>query len=182
MTTMQSPTLRRGDRWLAVMWSAAACLLLLPLVAMQFTREVHWTGLDFAVMGLMLSAACGAVHLAVRINGNLAYRAAAVVAVAGAFALAWINLAVGLIGTEGNPANLMFAGVLAIGGIGAVLARCRAGGMAIVLAVVAGAQAAVPLIVLVAGFRFGNEVWGLTVGFVLLWLGSAALFRIAAGR
>lgn len=178
--TLEPSDSRRGNRWLMAMWAAAACLLLLPLVAMQFTGEVRWTGLDFAVMGALLFAACGTVHLAIRTHGNLAYRAGAVVAVAGAFALVWINLAVGIIGAEGNPANLLFAGVLAVGGVGALIARCRAAGLANVLLSMAGTQIAIPGIALAAHVPFGAGVWGLTVGFVALWLIAAALFRIAA--
>jgi hypothetical protein len=54
---------------------------------------------------------------------NRAYRAAVGVAIAAAFILVWMNLAVGIIGSEDNPANLMYGGVLAIGIIGAVIAR-----------------------------------------------------------
>lgn len=180
MRAMDPAKRGRGNGWLAAMWSVAACLLLLPLVAMQFTREVAWTGMDFAVMGAMLFAACSAVHLAVRMTGNFMFRAGAIVAVAGAFALVWINLAVGIIGAESNPANLMFAGVLAIGGIGALLARFRGAGLANVLVWMAGAQAAIPAIAMAVRLPFGNEVWGLTAGFVALWLLAAALFRMAA--
>ncbi len=45
------PGNRRGNPWRAAVWCAAAFLLLLPLVAMQFTREVNWTLSDFVVIG-----------------------------------------------------------------------------------------------------------------------------------
>ena len=54
--------------------------------------------------------------------------------------LVWINLAVGIIGSEDNPANLMYGGVLAVGVAGAVAARFRPGGMARALAATALAQ------------------------------------------
>ena len=38
-------------------------------------------------------------------TGNSAYRAAVGVAIAAAFILVWMNLAVGIIGSEDNPAN-----------------------------------------------------------------------------
>ena len=75
-------------------------LLLLPLVAMQFTNEVNWDETDFIVFGAMLAAACGTYELAARMTGNTAYRAAVSVAVAAAFLLIWINLAVGIIGAR----------------------------------------------------------------------------------
>lgn len=40
-----------------MMWSAIALLLILPAVAMRFTREVNWTAFDFAAAATLL---CGA--------------------------------------------------------------------------------------------------------------------------
>ena len=84
----------------------------------------------------------------------------------------------GIIGTEQNPANRMYAGVLAIGIIGAVLARLRPRGMARALAATALAQGAVAVVVLVAGL--GYDALILTVFFGAVWLLSAWLFRKAA--
>ena len=61
-----------------------------------------------------VAAACGTCELAARMTGNSAYRAAVGVAVAAAFILVWMNLAVGIIGTEDNPAKLMYGGVLPV--------------------------------------------------------------------
>ncbi|HSI19509.1 MAG TPA: hypothetical protein VK980_17200 [Sphingomonas sp.] len=171
----------RGNGWRMAVWGAAACLLLLPLVAMQFTAEVKWTGSDFAVWGVMLGVACGTYELATRMTRNSAYRAAVAVAVVAAFLLVWINLAVGIIGAENNPANLMFAGVIAVAIAGGAMARFRAQGMARALVATALAQAMVAAIVLVRGLA--DEVTPiivLTGLFVALWLGSAWLFGRAA--
>jgi hypothetical protein len=81
---------------------------------MQVTDEVDWSVADFAVFGAMLTAAGGTYDLAARMTGNTAYRAAVGVAIAAVFILVWMNLAVGIIGTEDNPANLMHGGVLAV--------------------------------------------------------------------
>ncbi len=164
--------------WRLAIWGPAACLLLLPLVAMQFTEEVNWTGSDFAVFGTMLLIACGTCELALRMSRNLAYRAAVGVAVLAGFALVWINLAVGIIGSEANPANLMFAGVLVVGLLGALSARFRPQGMAVALLATAAAQVAVGVIALL----LGHDYTALIVGafFAALWLVSAGLFRIAA--
>lgn len=114
---------RRGSRWRSAAWGAAALILLLPLLAMQVTDEVDWGVTDFAVFGAMLIAAGGTYELAARMTGNTAYRAAVGFAIAAAFILVWMNLAVGIIGTENNPANLMYGGVLAVGIIGAIIVR-----------------------------------------------------------
>ena len=73
-----------------------------------------------------LAARVAAPTLALGINvlRNDAEAALAVaVAVGAAFLMTWANLAVGIIGNEGNPAHLMFFGVVAIGLCGAAVAR-----------------------------------------------------------
>lgn len=173
---------RRGIHWRMAVWGTAAFLLLLPVVAMRFTNEVTWDGTDFIVFGAMLAAACGTCELAVRMTGNSAYRAAVCVAVAAAFILVWMNLAVGIIGTEDNPANLMFGGVLTVGIVGAVIARLQPQGMVRVLVATALAQALVAVIALIAGLGSTGPSWPedilvLSGFFTALWVGSALLFR-----
>ena len=175
----------RGSRWRIAAWAIAALLWLLPLVAMQLTDEVVWDETDFAVWGAMLLGAGGPYELAARMTGNTAYRAAAGVALAAAFILVWMNLAVGIIGSEDNPANLMYGGVLAVAIIGAVIARFRPAGMARALSATALAQALVGVFALAAGFgstapSFPEAIVFLTGFFAALWLMSAWLFRRAA--
>jgi len=166
----------RGSRWRIAVWCAAAFLLLLPLIAMQVTAEVNWDETDFIVFGSMLAVACGLYELAARATGSSAYRAAVGIATAAAFVLVWMNLAVGIIGSEDNPLNLMYVGVLAVGIAGAAIARSQPYGMAVTMVAVALAQILVAVIAQVAG----HFTWVLTAGFVALWLGSALLFRKAA--
>ena len=168
---------RRGNRLRIAVWSTAAFLWLLPLVAMQFSDGVTWDVPDFIVFGAMLAAACGTYELATRMTGSRSYRAAVGVAVAAAFILVWMNLAVGLIGDEGNPANLMFGGVLAVGIIGALIARFQPHGMAGALVATALAQALVGVIALAMG---SVAAFVLTAFFAAFWLTSASLFRKAA--
>jgi hypothetical protein len=164
------------------LWGAAAFLLLLPLLAMQFTEEVNWDETDFIVAGALLFGACGAFELAARMTGSSAYRAASAVAIVAALILIWVNLAVGIIGSEDNPANLMYGGVLAIGIVGAFVARFEPRGMVRVLVAMAFVQAAVAAIALFAGLGSIGPSLGLTAFFAALWLTSAWLFRMAAGE
>lgn len=46
-----------------VLWGAAAFLLLLPWVAMQFTEQMAWDPGDFILLGAMLVSGCGAYEL-----------------------------------------------------------------------------------------------------------------------
>ncbi len=163
---------------------ATAFILLLPLLAMQITDEVVWDLADFVIAGALIFGTGLTYVLAARKAGNIAYRAAVGVALAAAFILVWMNLAVGVIGTSGDPANLMYIGVLAVGIIGAILARSRPHGMAGALFATALAQALAAVIALI--FGLGSpwsgpvEILALNGFFVALFVGSALLFRYAA--
>jgi hypothetical protein len=163
----------------------AACFLLLPLLAMQVTNEVAWDLADFAVAGALLVGTGLMFELAARKAGNIAYRAAVGVALAAAFILLWLMGAVGIIGVEGDSADRMYFGVLAVGLIGAIIARFQPHGMARALFATALAQALVAVIALIAGKHRDPvtsvpELVGLNGFFVALFVGSAWLFRRAA--
>lgn len=167
----------RGNRWSLAIWGGATLLLALPAVAMRFTTEVDWGPEDFITMGILLAAACGGYEVATRISGNTAYRAAVAVAIVTAFVTVWVNLAVGMIGNEDNPANLLFGGVLLVALLGAVLAWFRPRGMAVAMATAALAQGTIAVYALFGGHGALAVFIGL---FVLPWLLSAHLFRVAA--
>jgi hypothetical protein len=163
--------------------TATALLLSIPLVAMQLTDEVAWGPLDFAVMGALLIGAGLMYEGAARRARNLAYRLGVGVALAAAFLLVWIDLAVGIIGSEDDPANLMYVGVLAVGVAGALLARFRPRGMARALFATALAQALAAVIALTLGLGAPwsppVEIVTLNGFFVALFAGSGLLFRRA---
>ena len=104
-----------------------------------------------------------------------------------AFLLVWVIGAVGLIGVEGDPFDRIYGGVLAVGIIGALIARFRARGMARAMVATALAQAAVTVIALVIGKQHievssVREIVLLNGFYVVLWLASARLFAMAAHR
>lgn len=174
-----------GHRTRIIGWGAALALLAVPLIAMQFTREVQWTASDFIVFGAMLGGAGLLLEFLVSRGGNSAYRAASTVAVLGAFLLVWVNLAVGVIGDEDNPANLMFLALLAGGGVGGAIARFRARGMARTMVAMALAQVGIAGVALAGGLGSEGPIWprdiiGVTTIFSTLWLASAWLFHRAA--
>jgi hypothetical protein len=117
-------------------------------------------------------------------TGNTEYRFAVGVALATALLLVWLSLGVGIIGKDGDPANVMYFAVLAVGIIGALIARFQPRGMARALFATAIAQALVGGIALIAGLGHPwsgpLEILGLTGMFVALFVGSAWLFRRAA--
>ena len=167
---------RTGNRWRILGWGTAAGLILLPLVAMQFTSEVNWTAGDFLFAILMIGSVGLAFELVVRASSNAAYRAGAAAALAAAFLTVWVNGAVGMIGSEENDYNLLFLGVILLGLAGSILARFRAPGLAVAMLIAAIAQSAVGLLGITADLRGGI----FATGFALIWLLSSALFRTAS--
>lgn len=161
-----------------------AIVLSTPLAAKLFTDEMAWDLFDFVFMGLLLAGTGLTYELATRTSSSIAYRAAVGLAVAAAFLLVWINLAVGSIGSEDNPANAMYLGVLAVAFLGAIFARFQPRGMARTMFAAASAQALIAVIALI--FRLGGaasgpaEILGVNGMFVVLFIGSAALFREVA--
>ena len=144
-----------------------------------------WDIVDFIVFAAMVSGVGVIYTLAKRKADNAAYRFAVGVALAAAFILIWVNGAVGIIGDESNDANMMFFGVLAVGIIGAIIARFEPAGMVRAMYATALAQAGVAAIALIAGLGSSAPIWPkdilvMTGLFVALWLLSAWLFRKAA--
>lgn len=89
---------RPRSAWRVVMWGGAALLLLAPWVAMRFTTEVAWDGVDFLAFGLMLAVACIAGEVVARTMRTRVGRVLAGGGIVLAFLLVWAELAVGLIG------------------------------------------------------------------------------------
>jgi len=182
---MTSDTLPDATRWIRLLrslaWGGAAALLLLPWVAMQFTADVVWTAFDFALFGAMLLIACLAFEAMARVARVPAYLAASVIAIGAAFLLVWVNLAVGIVGEPEDPANLLFMGVLVMGGVGALLVRLQPQGMAHMLSVMALAQMVAGAIALLTQSHESTaSVLAVTGLCTATWLLSSALFRKAA--
>lgn len=74
-------------------------LLLIPLIAMQFSPEVNWTLSDFVVMGTLLLGAGLLVELVLRKASQRRHRILLVITIAILFLLIWAELAVGVFGT-----------------------------------------------------------------------------------
>lgn len=117
-------------------------------------------------------------------NQKRTYWLAACIAILAALLILWINLAVGIIGEPGHPANLMYVAVPVIGATGAVIVRFRPIGMVRVLIVLASLQALVGIITLAAGLGYPPtpplSYLVLNVLLIALWSGSGWLFRRAA--
>jgi len=78
---------------------AVATLLSIPLIAMQFTKEVNWNLFDFVVAGTLLLGTGLMCELVLRTIRKREYRIALVGAILLALVLIWIELAVGIFGS-----------------------------------------------------------------------------------
>lgn len=146
---------------------------------------MDWDVVDFVFASALLIGVGVIYRLAARMQDNTAYRSGVGVALAAAFILVWVNAAVGIIGDESNDANMMYIGVLAVGIVGAIVARLKPQGMARALYATALAQVLVLVVVLIAGLGSTGPIWPrdvliLTGFFATLWLVSARLFQKAA--
>lgn len=160
-------------------------ILLIPLGAMVFKVEGWaWGPESFLIAWLLLAGVGLAYKLVTKKAVSGAYRGGTALGLCTGLFIFWINGAVGIIGSEDNPINLLFGVVLLLGVIGAVFARLEAPGMARTMFLVASAQFLVPVIAFVIGRPDLSpgvvQIFALNFVFVLLFTGSALLFRRAA--
>ena len=173
------------------------CILLVPLLGNLFMGW-NWPPIAFPLWGALLFGTGLTYELIAKKGGTIAYRVAVGIACATGFVLVFINAAAGIIGD--GPVNVMYLGVLAVGFLGALVARFQPRGMALALFATAVAQMLVPVIALAiwkAGwlnlltdpnsphppFHPGiAPVFALNTVFVMLFVGSALLFRRASAR
>lgn len=160
-------------------WGGAAALMLAPVVASRVSDEMAWSTADFLLAAIVLAAACGVWEIALLKSRDSAFAAGALAAAGTAFLLFAVNGAVGLIGTEDDPVNLLFFGVLTSAFAGSVVIGFKPVGMARTMAVTACVQVAAGAVALlivpdVRGFALGSAL------FVPLWLLSSWLFARSA--
>ena len=119
-------------------------------------------------------------------TGRNAYRWGAAVAIGAAALQVWMNLAVGIVGSEDNPVNQGFYGVVVAAAACAFTGRFEAAGMARAMLATASVQALLAAVIATAPSTVRDDPKGplgvlvLSGIFVALWLGSAALFHKSA--
>ena len=84
---------------LAVIIAGITALLMVPLIAMQFTTEVNWTWFDFVVAGILLYGTGLLCELVLRKVKDTGRRFLIVGIVLVVLFLVWAELAVGIFGT-----------------------------------------------------------------------------------
>ena len=170
-----------------LLWSViVTIILMIPLAAMYFTSEVNWSLSDFVILAAVLSGIGLVYELIGKRTDKPMYRAALGIGLTGGFLLFWVNSAVGIIGNEGHPANLLYALVFIIGISGSLATRFTAGGMAATLFTTAIIQFFIPVIAILV-WPPPETSWSpgiiavflLNAVFVLLFIVSGLLFRRA---
>lgn len=172
-------------RKLLILTLCVACLLLIPYTAMQYSSEVNWSFFDFLLAGILLFSTGLAYILILAVSEQFLYRIASAIALLSGLFLLWANLAVGLIGSENNPANLMYFGVLAIGLLGAALSRLQPRGLSNTLYAMTGSMGFIIIIALVTGLQYDPyssviEILAVNIFFMFPFSLSAILFRKVA--
>lgn len=73
-----------------------AILMLIPAIAMQYTKEVNWTILDFMVMGTLLLITSLVIEYSLKKIKNSNYKIVIIFGIVLVFLAIWAELAVGL--------------------------------------------------------------------------------------
>jgi len=154
-------------------------LLMVPLVASRFVEDWNWPVGAFVRVYLLFFGTGMVFALVARRMGAWSYKAGVGVALAAGFGLGWSNMV--HVADSENPANLVYYIVLAMGGVGAWLARLEARGLARTLFAMAATLALIAVMVpsgappyLARNMAIGHGV------LVALFTASGLMFRHAS--
>jgi hypothetical protein len=164
---------------------ATGLILLVPLVAMQFTEEVKWDMVDFIIIGALVFSTGLSYKLVTRNAYNLVHRVAIGLGLGATLFMIWANLGVGLIGSGPNPGNLMYIGILAVIIIGTIRSHFKPEGMEWAMYLTVLALIIHTLIALLAGMHHYpdssvNEILSVNGFFAVLFFVSGILFHQVA--
>lgn len=158
-------------------------VLSIPFTAMQFANQLKWNLFDFIIMGVLIFSTGFLYILLARLSSNIIYRVAVALTIISTFLLIWVNLAVGLIGSGPNAANLMYISIVAIIIAGTFLSHFTIRGMERVTFTAAIALVLFIAIQLLAKmYQYPGssvfEVIAVNAFFAILFAASGLLFHI----
>lgn len=81
------------------MFGAAGILLMIPFIAMQFTKEVNWPGSDFVIGGVLLFGTAFICEMVLRNVKTLKSRVILCLTVLASLVVVWAEMAVGIFGS-----------------------------------------------------------------------------------
>lgn len=157
-------------------------LLIIPLIGMQFSEEVNWTGSDFIIMGGLLFLTGLSFILITHNAKSTAYKIAIGFGLFTGLFLIWVNGAVGIIGSENNAYNMYYFLVIVVGLIGVFAVRFKAKGMGFAMIGMAITQIVITILAILTGMQNIPEsslveIIGVNGFFIFLYVLSALLFR-----
>ena len=157
----------------------ALAVLMVPLVASQVVEGWHWGAGGFVMAYVLFFGTGMAYALIARKMSAWSYKAGVGVALVAGFALGWSNMV--QVADSGHPENLVYHSVLAVGVVGALLARLEARGLARTLFVMAATLALIAVILpsgappdMARRMAIGHGVY------VALFTASGLMFRHAS--
>ena len=157
----------------------ALAVLMVPLVASQFFEDWHWGAGGFVMVYFLFFGTGMAYALIARRMGAWSYKAGVGVALVAGFALGWSNMV--QVADSGHPENLVYYSVLAVGVVGALLARLQARGLARTLFAMAATLALIAVMLpsgappdMARRMAIGHGVY------VALFIASGLMFRHAS--
>jgi hypothetical protein len=167
-----------GKTMLRVALGALAALMV-PLVASRVVEGWNWKARGFVIVYVLFFGTGMAYALIARKMDAWAYKAAVGLALVAGFALGWSNMV--QVADSGHPENLVYYSVLAVGVVGALLARLKARGLALTLFAMAATLALIAVMLpsgappyLARNMAIGHGVY------VALFIASGLLFRRAS--
>lgn len=90
--------LTQHNRWQFLL-AGVALLLIIPFVAMQFTKEVNWSMFDFLIAAILLSSVALAIELVLRKFKSMKQRILICAGILLVLFVVWAELAVGIFGS-----------------------------------------------------------------------------------
>ena len=157
-------------------------LLMAPLVASRVVDGWNWDAKAFVSTYVLFFGTALAYQLIARKMGAWAYKAGVGLALVTGFVMGWANM-VHMSEAE-NLAYLMYFGVLAVGGVGAWLARLEARGLARALFMMAAVLAVVEVVAVMLPLEappgLEQRIRVMHIIFVALFTASGLLFRHAS--
>lgn len=192
----ETPMIKRIEltRLLTAPAIITAIILMIPLTAMQFESGVNWSPADFIIAGILIFSTASAYKLLTWKYKTNFYRAAIGLSLLSGLMLVWVNMAVGILGSENNPVNMLYGVVLAAGFLGAIASGLKPKGLMYTMFSMAVLQVCVPLAGIVIEKPAGMPVseflyrWhqhgftgvaGITVFFTVVFVAAGLMFRNA---
>ena len=165
-----------GARWRIAAWAGAAALVVVPVLAWRAYQPFAFEP-GHGIMAALVTLVSGlAYEIAVRLPARRTLAGGLALNLLGILTTVWFNGAVGIIGSEDDPANRMFLVPIGIALAGLAVASYRPGVAALVLVMATFGQLGTFFHALAAGYGFIGPI---TVFFCAIWLAASFLYRRA---